>query len=97
MASQTTFYFSQFLNRKFFSPSGEPLGVIRDFMVDIRAWASDAPGAQRPGILAMKIRQGPVTRVVGFTGFTIRKYKGKLNLISNEVRDLSEAGQSHGL
>ncbi len=88
MTSQTTFYFSQFAGRMFFDPVGEPLGKIRDFLIDVRAWTVESDEPQRPRVIAIKVRQGKELRSFEFRNFEIRKYKGKLQLICKELKEL---------
>ncbi|MEI8005409.1 MAG: CBS domain-containing protein [Bacteroidota bacterium] len=92
MTSQTTFYFSQFAGRSFFDPSGEPLGKIRDFLIDVRAWTTENEEPQRPRVIAISVKQGNEIKTFEFQDFEIRKYKGKLQLISRELKENSIEG-----
>jgi flagellar motility protein MotE (MotC chaperone)/sporulation protein YlmC with PRC-barrel domain len=88
MTSQTTFYFSQFAGRKFFDPAGETLGKISDFLVDVRAWTTESHEPQRPRVIAIRVRQAKELKTYEFQNFEIRKYKGKLQLICRELKEL---------
>ncbi|MEI7492654.1 MAG: CBS domain-containing protein [Bacteroidota bacterium] len=89
MTSQTTFYFSQFAGRKFFDPVGEPLGKISDFLIDVRAWSVESTEPQRPRVIAIKVKQGKDLKSYEFNNFEIRKYKGHLQLICKELKELN--------
>ncbi len=89
MTSQTTFYFSQFAGRKFFDPSGETLGKISDFLIDVRGWSTEPPEPQRPRVLAIKVRQGKELKTFEFQNVEIRKYKGALQFICKELKELN--------
>ena len=89
MTSQTTFYFSQFAGRNFFDPAGETLGKINDFLIDVRAWSQDPQEPQRPRVIAIRVKQGKELKSFEFQNFEIRKYKGKLQLICRELKELN--------
>ncbi|MCX6283714.1 MAG: CBS domain-containing protein [Bacteroidetes bacterium] len=89
MTSQTTFYFSQFAGRKFFDPVGEPLGKISDFLIDVRAWSVESKEPQRPRVIAIKVKQGKDLKSYEFNSFEIRKYKGQMQLICRELKELN--------
>jgi len=89
MTSQTTFYFSQFAGRKFFDPSGETLGKISDFLIDVRGWSAESQELQRPRVLAIKVRQGKELKTFEFQNVEIRKYKGALQFICKELKELN--------
>jgi CBS domain-containing protein len=89
MTSQTTFYFSQFAGRKFFDSTGETLGRISDFLIDVRAWTLETNEPQRPRLMAVSVKQGKELKFFEFQNFEIRKYKGKLQLICRELKELN--------
>ncbi len=89
MTSQTTFYFSQFAGRKFFDNTGETLGRISDFLIDVRAWTLETNEPQRPRLIAVSVKQGKELKFFEFQNFEIRKYKGKLQLICRELKELN--------
>ena len=87
MTSQTTFYFSQFAGRNFFDPSGEALGKIRDFLIDVRAWSAETLEPQRPRVIAISVKQGKEVKTFEFQDFEVRKYKGQLQLICRGLKE----------
>ncbi|MCX6280764.1 MAG: CBS domain-containing protein [Bacteroidetes bacterium] len=87
MTSQTTFYFSQFAGKLFYDPTGETLGRINDFLIDVRAWSSESHEPQRPRVLAISMKQGKEHKTCEFLNFEIRKYKGKQQLICRELKE----------
>ena len=58
MTLQTTFYLSQILGKKFISPEGKILGVIRDFLIDTTIQAGPEPEPLRPRVIAVKVKAG---------------------------------------
>ena len=89
MTSQTTFYFSQFAGKYFFDPSGEPLGKIIDFLIDVRAWSVESQEPLRPHVIAVSVKKGKERKSYEFQNFEIRKYKGKLQFICKNLVELS--------
>jgi magnesium transporter len=90
MTLQTTFYLSQILGKKFLSPEGQILGVIRDFMIDTTSMAGPDPEPLRPRVIAVKIKAGPETKVYDFATFEVKKFKRKLQVTCYEVHETSE-------
>jgi CBS domain-containing protein len=97
MTSQTTFYYSQFAGRTLVDPGGNPLGIIRDFMIDPGGWNADSGEPLRPKVVAIRLKRGKKTLTFDFQDFEIRKYKGKLQLINYELQTFKPDGHEHCL
>jgi magnesium transporter len=69
MNSVSTFYLSRVLGNAVISDTGENLGRIRDFVMDVNA--------VRPRIIAARVKCGRDYRLLDFSGFTIEKSGGQ--------------------
>jgi len=65
MPYQITFYLSIIINRKFFSISGEPLGKIKDIIVDF--------SLDKPKVIAVKAKVENEIRILDFSYFDLRR------------------------
>jgi len=87
MTSQTTFYFSQLLGRRFATPFGGVPGRIRDFLIDLTPWSVNVAEPVRPRVIAVKVKAKEGIKVLDFSSFEISRYKGNLRIICNEVTE----------
>ena len=87
MTLQTTFYLSQILGKRFISPEGRSLGVIRDFLIDITAQSGPEPEPIRPQVIAVKVRVGNDIKIYDFATFEVRKFKRKLKVTCYEIHE----------
>ena len=90
MTLQTTFYLSQILGKKFISPEGKILGVIRDFLIDTTIQAGPDPEPSRPRVIAVKVKTGKETKIYDFATFEVKKFKRKLQVTCYEVHETTE-------
>ena len=89
MTSQTTFYLSQILGKKFISYQGELLGKIKDFLIDITLRSGIEPEPLRPKIIAVKVKSGQHINIYDFSSFEIKRFKGKIRIICHEINEIS--------
>jgi CBS domain-containing protein len=89
MTSQTTFYLSQVLGKKFVSLHGDDLGRIRDFYVDLTVWSGKETEPLRPKVLAVKVRTNQRECVYDFSSFEIKRQKRNIRIICHEVNEVS--------
>ena len=87
MTLQITFYLSQILKKKFISPEGQMLGVIRDFLIDTTIQAGPEPEPVRPHVIAVKVRAGSETKIYDFATFEVKRFKQKLQVTCYEVHE----------
>jgi len=91
MTLQTTFYLSQILGKKFISPEGTTLGVIRDFLIDSTIIQSGPePEPLRPRVIAVKVKTGKTSKIYDFATFEVKKFKRKLQVTCYEVHEAPE-------
>jgi CBS domain-containing protein len=90
MTLQTTFYLSQILGKRFISPEGRILGVIRDFLIDTTAQSGPEPEPLRPRVIAVKVRVGNDTKIYDFATFEVKKFKRKLKVTCYEIHESSD-------
>lgn len=90
MTLQTTFYLSQILGKKFISPEGKILGVIRDFLIDTTIQAGPEPEPLRPRVIAVKVKAGNAAKIYDFATFEVKRFKQKLQVTCYEVHETSE-------
>jgi magnesium transporter len=90
MTLQTTFYLSQILGKKFISPEGKILGVIRDFLIDTAIPAGLEHEPLRPRVIAVKVKVGNITTTYDFATFEVKRFKRKLKVTCYEVHETSE-------
>jgi CBS domain-containing protein len=90
MTLQTTFYLSQILRKKFLSPEGKVLGVIRDFLIDTAIPAGLEHEPLRPRVIAVKVKVGNKTTTYDFATFEVKRFKRKLKVTCYEVHETSE-------
>jgi magnesium transporter len=89
MTLQTTFYLSQILGKKFFSPQGTALGRLTDFLID----QASPPGMEqepvRPKVIAVRTKKEGTVRYYDFASFEIKKFKRKIHVVCHEVKEIS--------
>jgi magnesium transporter len=90
MTLQTTFYLSQILGKKFISPEGKVLGIIRDFLIDITPHPGPEPEPLRPRVLAVKAKTGSEMKIFDFATFEVKKFKQKIQVTCYEVHETTE-------
>jgi CBS domain-containing protein len=88
LTTQTTFYLSRILGKKFLSLNGEELGRIRDFYVDLSVVTGRESEPQRPRVLAVMVRTALKDAVYDFSSFEIRKKNKTLTIICHEVNEM---------
>jgi magnesium transporter len=89
LTSQTTFYLSQILGKKFVSLHGDELGKIRDFYVDLTVWSGKESEPLRPKVIAVKVRTFQKECIYDFSSFEIKRFKRNLRIICHEVNEIS--------
>ena len=78
MTSLMTFYLSRVLGKTIFSLNGEPIGKLKDLVLDL--------GEKHPRVVAAKMRVGKTFRLIDFTEVEI--FKGdEFGIRCREVRD----------
>jgi sporulation protein YlmC with PRC-barrel domain len=90
MTLQTTFYLSQILGKRVFSPEGRILGVIRDFLIDTTTQPGPDPEPVRPRVIAVKVRVGNETRIYDFATFEVKRFKRKLKVTCYEIHEATD-------
>jgi CBS domain-containing protein/sporulation protein YlmC with PRC-barrel domain len=90
MTLQTTFYLSQILGKKFISPEGKILGMIRDFLIDTTIQAGPDPEPLRPRVIAVKVKAGKEAKIYDFATFEVKRFKQKLQVTCYEVHETAE-------
>ena len=89
MTSQTTFYLSQILGKKFISLHGDELGKIKDFYVDLTVWSGKESEPLRPKVLAVKVKTIQKELIYDFSSFEITRFKRNMRIICHEVNEIS--------
>jgi magnesium transporter len=89
LTSQTTFYLSQILGKKFISLHGDELGKIKDFYVDLTVWSGKESEPLRPKVLAVKVKTVQKETIYDFSSFEIKKFKRTMRIICHEVNEIS--------
>jgi CBS domain-containing protein len=97
MTSQITFYLSQILGNAYISDDGTVLGKIKDFLIDQSSLPGNEAEPVRPRVVAIKVKRGKEFRVLDFSHFEIKKFKRKLRITCNEIRDISPESFSNCL
>jgi len=90
MTLQTTFYLSQILGKKFLSPEGKILGVIKDFLIDTTIQSILDPEPLRPRVIAVKVKTGNAIKSYDFATFEVKKFKQKLQVTCYEVHEATD-------
>ena len=97
MTSQTTFYLSQILGKKFVSSDGHISGTIIDLLVDLTP-LTPVPGKPvRPKVIATKVRVGRYERVFDFSSLEVVREKGISRILCHEIEEISTAYLSNVL
>ncbi len=95
MTLQTTFYLSQILGCRIYSPKGDIVGRIKDFLID----PSPLPGTEsepvRPRVIAVKIKIDNKLTTYDFSSFEIKKFKQKFQVIYHEANVFPTDNISH--
>jgi CBS domain-containing protein len=89
LTSQTTFYLSQILGKKFISLHGDELGKIKDFYVDLTVWSGKESEPLRPKVLAVKVKTIQKELIYDFSSFEITRFKRNMRIICHEVNEIS--------
>jgi magnesium transporter len=89
MTSQTTFYLSQILGKKFISLHGDELGKIKDFYVDLTVWSGKESEPLRPKVIAVKVKSVQKEHIYDFSSFEIKRFKRNMRIICHEVNEIS--------
>jgi CBS domain-containing protein len=97
MTSQTTFYLSQILGRKFLSVHGDNLGKIKDFLVDVTIRTGLESEPLRPKVIAVKVSSGSQEMIYDFSSFELKKSKGKISIICHEINEIDTKTNNHSL
>lgn len=79
MAYQITFYLSRIIGRKFYLLSGEPLGRIRDILVDFHP--------EKPKVIAVKAKVNNQIRLLDFSKFDLRRAVSQYIIYCRELVD----------
>jgi magnesium transporter len=90
MTLQTTFYLSQILGRKFHSPQGKTLGVIKDFLIDTTVLPGPDPEPLRPRVISVRVLAGKESKIYDFATFEVKKFKQNLQVTCYEIHETSD-------
>lgn len=91
MTTQTTFYLSQVLGRKFYSSDGTITGKVKDFLVDLSALDPSPGKPVRPKVIAVKVKVGMYERVLDFSSLEIIQEGRSSRLHGSEIEEISTA------
>ena len=97
MTSQTTFYLSQILGKKFISPDGNITGKIKDFLIDLTPLNPAPDKPVRPKVIAVKVKVGIYERVFDFSSLEVLREKGMTKIVCHEIEEISTAYLSNVL
>jgi magnesium transporter len=91
MTLQTTFYLSQILGKKCYSPQGTVIGKLTDFLIDQATPPGNDPEPEpvRPRVIAVKMKIDKEQKTYDFASFEVKKFKRKIQVICNEVKETS--------
>jgi flagellar motility protein MotE (MotC chaperone)/sporulation protein YlmC with PRC-barrel domain len=79
MNPNTTIYFSKLLGARLFGDGGEPIGRLRDLIVDV--------GGQRPKAVAAAVSTPEGERLLDFGSYRVMRTRGRYSLATQEARD----------
>lgn len=88
MTLQTTFYLSQILGKRFFSPQGMVLGKVYDLLVDQGTTPGTEQDPVRPKVIAVRVKKGGEKKVFDFASFEITKFKKKVRIVCHEIKQI---------
>lgn len=91
MTTQTTFYLSQVLGRKFYSSDGNITGKVKDFLVDLAALDPSPGKPVRPKVIAVKVKVGMYERVLDFSSLDIIQENRSSRICGSEIEEISTA------
>ena len=91
MTTQTTFYLSQILGRKFYSSDGTITGRVKDFLIDLSALDPSPGKPVRPKVIAVKVKAGMYERVLDFSSLEIIHENRTLRFVGAEIEEISTA------
>jgi len=91
MTTQTTFYLSQILGRKFFSTDGHIRGKVRDILVDLAALDPSPGKPVRPKVIAIKVNVGIHDRVFDFSSLELFQERNYSRILGTEIEEISTA------
>jgi magnesium transporter len=86
MTSLTTFYLSRVIGKKAYNTSGKYVGIVQDLLVDS---SYSEHSTERPIVNGIKIKYKKRILFYSFLYFTIEKVHGRINVICNQLIDLS--------
>jgi len=89
MTTQTTFYLSQVLGRKFYTSDGNISGKVKDFLVDLSALDPSPGKPVRPKVIAVKVKVGMYERVLDFSSLEIIQEKRSLRIYGSAIEEIS--------
>ena len=89
MTTRTTFYFSRTRNKRFYSPDGNPLGRIKDMLIELTG--------SRPVVLAIKASIDGKERILDFKAFELVKAVTQYVIKCNQVIDYTIPENSHSI
>ena len=91
MTTQTTFYLSQILGKKFFSSDGNVTGKIKDFLVDLTPLDPSPDKPIRPKVIAVKVKVGMYERILDFSSHEIIRENRSTHIVGTEIEEISTA------
>lgn len=91
MTTQTTFYLSQILGKRFYSSDGNITGKVKDFLVDLSALDPSPGKPVRPKVIAVKVRVGMYERVLDFSSLQIIQENRNWRIAGTEIEEISTA------
>lgn len=89
MTTQTTFYLSQVLGRKFYTSDGNISGKVKDFLVDLSALDPFPGKPVRPKVIAVKVKVGMYERVLDFSSLEIIQEKRSFRIYGSAIEEIS--------
>ncbi|NQV01920.1 MAG: magnesium transporter [Bacteroidia bacterium] len=91
MTTQTTFFLSQILGRRFYSSDGNITGKVKDFLVDLTALDPTPGKPVRPKVIAVKVKVGMYERVLDFSSLEIIQENRSSRIVGTEIEEISTA------
>jgi magnesium transporter len=96
MTSLTTFYLSKIIDKKAYDSGGDPIGIIKDLLVN--ALPSDQNGSSaRQLVIGIKLKIQRETKFFSFHHFKVIRTGDKLNVTCSELAELPPDSVNHGL
>jgi len=91
MTSQTTFYLSEIIGKRFYSSDGNLTGKIKDLLVDIAPIDPSPDKPVRPKLIAVKVKVGRYERLFDFSSLEIIREKHNSRIIGTDLEEISTA------